>query len=123
MSTARPLSARVTLFSSRLMLNTDVLEMANLPRSSCPRTGTWRGPSTGSSYLISFTLDKSVDGKTAKSAVYRMSRERKRHKNNKTWQVMEVRYSKIKMDDTGQERRREQRNKNVEQWHLHHSLV
>lgn len=123
MSTARPLSARVTLFSSRLMLNTDVLEMANLPRSSCPRTGTWRGPSTGSSYLISFTLDRSVDGKTAKSAVYRMSRERKGHKNSKTWQVMEVRYSKIKMDDTGQERRREQRNKNVEQWHLHHSLV
>lgn len=101
MSTVRPLSARVTLFSSRLMLNTDVLEMANFPRSSCPRTGTCRGPSTGSSYLISFTLDRSVDGKAAKSVDYSMSRESKRHKNNETCQVMEVRYSRIKMDGSG----------------------
>lgn len=62
MFTVRPLSARVTLFSSRLIENTDLLEIVNLPCSSCPRTGTRRGPSTGSSYLISFTLDRSGGG-------------------------------------------------------------
>lgn len=59
MSTVRPLSARVTFFSSRLMLNTDLLEMSSLPCSSCPRTGSRRGPSKGSSYLINLTLDRS----------------------------------------------------------------
>lgn len=92
MSTVRPLSARVTLFSCRLMLKTDVLERAILPRSSCPRMGTWRGPSRGSSYLISFTLDRSVDRGAEESVVYgRSGGEEKRHKNNKTWQVAEVR--------------------------------
>lgn len=69
MSTVRLLSARVTLFSSRFTWKTDFSEMGSLPFSSCPRTGTRRGPKTGSSYLMSFTWDKSGGGQKYKEGI------------------------------------------------------
>lgn len=62
MSMLRPLSVMRTFLSARLMLKDDLSEIVSLPCSSLPRMGTRRGPRTGSSKRISFTLDRSARG-------------------------------------------------------------
>lgn len=69
MSTVSPLSLRCTFFSSRLMWNTHLSEMASLPCSSFPNTGTLRGPSSGSSKRINFTLVKSEREKGKRGSI------------------------------------------------------
>lgn len=69
MSFVRPFSVMQTCFSSRSMWKMACSRIGVFSAASLPRTGTRRGPSTGSSNLISFTLERSAVKRLARQAL------------------------------------------------------
>lgn len=61
MSLVRPFSVTHTCLWARSMWKMACSRIGLFPASSLPSTGTRRGPSTGSSNLISFTLERSAE--------------------------------------------------------------